>query len=42
LFAYACSYDWSKGDDAAMAARPNDVYLHVVLDAELKAPAAKR
>jgi len=21
-------YDWSKGDDPAMASRPNDIYIH--------------
>ena len=36
IFAYACSYDWSRGDDPNMAARPNDIYLHAVSEAELK------
>lgn len=42
LFAYATSYDYSRGDDPAMRALPNDIYLHPVTEAELKVPAAKQ
>jgi hypothetical protein len=39
LFAYATSYDGSRGDDPAMAARPNDVWLHATDESDLVAPA---
>lgn len=42
LFAYATSYDWSRGDDPNLASRPNDIYLHVIQEADLKIPLPKR
>ena len=38
MFAYATSYDWARGDDPAMAARPNDIYIHACDESDLVAP----
>ena len=33
-------YDWSKGDDPAMASRPNDIFIHATDESDLVAPPA--
>jgi len=38
VFAYATSYDWSRGDDAGMKSRPNDVWLHAMTQKDLNPP----
>jgi mRNA export factor len=42
LFAYASSYDWSRGNDANLASRPNDIYVHALVESDLKIPPPKR
>lgn len=36
VFAYASSYDWSRGDDQNLKSLPNDIYLHAVAEDDLK------
>jgi mRNA export factor len=38
MFAYASSYDWSRGDDPSLRSLPNDIYLHLVTENDLKPP----
>jgi len=40
LFAYAASYDWHKGRQFNQG--PNDIYIHIVDQSELVAPASKK
>lgn len=37
IFAYAVSYDWSKGADAYAQGTPNRILLHAVQESEIKA-----
>mmetsp|Transcript_18627 Transcript_18627/g.46109 ORF Transcript_18627/g.46109 Transcript_18627/m.46109 type:complete len:350 (-) Transcript_18627:46-1095(-) len=41
LFAYASSYDWSKGSGYHSPGSPNEIYIHYTPDNEIK-PKAKR
>lgn len=36
IYAYAVSYDWSKGHENHDKSKPNKIYLHPVSDAEIK------
>ena len=36
IYAYAASYEWSKGGDNPMANQPNNIYLHSVAETEVK------
>jgi mRNA export factor len=36
IYAYAVSYDWSKGHEHHDKSKPNKIYLHPVTDAEIK------
>lgn len=36
LFAYASSYDWSKGSSQYAPGTPNEIWVHYVLDEEIK------
>ena len=36
VFAYACSYDWSKGAAGAAQHQGNEIFLHACQDAEVK------
>jgi mRNA export factor len=36
IYAYAVSYDWSKGHVGAVAGHPNKVMLHALKDEEIK------
>ncbi|ETW82832.1 hypothetical protein HETIRDRAFT_439495 [Heterobasidion irregulare TC 32-1] len=42
IFAYAVSYDWSKGLSGATPGHPNKVMLHAIKDDEVKKRPAKR
>lgn len=42
IFAYAVSYDWSKGLSGATPGHPNKVMLHATKDDEVKKRPAKR
>ena len=41
LFAYASSYDWSKGSQYHAPGSPNEIYIHYTPENEIK-PKAKR
>jgi mRNA export factor len=41
-FAYAVSYDWSKGHAGAVQGHPNKVFLHAVKEPEAKKRGVKR
>ena len=41
LFAYASSYDWSKGSSFHAPGTPNEIYVHYTPDTEIK-PKNKR
>ena len=36
IYAYAVSYDWSKGHSGAVTGNPNKVMLHALKDEEIK------
>ena len=36
IYAYAASYEWSKGGDNQMSNQPNNIYLHPVNETEVK------
>lgn len=36
IYAYAVSYDWSKGHEYYDKSKPNKIYLHAVNDSEIK------
>jgi mRNA export factor len=36
LFAYASSYDWSKGSQHHTPGTPNEIYIHYTLEEEIK------
>jgi len=36
IYAYAVSYEWSKGGDNSLANTPNNIYLHAVSESEVK------
>lgn len=36
IYAYAVSYDWSKGGDNPLSNTPNNIYLHAVQETEVK------
>ena len=43
LFAYASSYDWSKGSSFyAPGSTPNEIYVHYTTEEEIKPKAAKK
>ncbi|KAJ7056651.1 WD40-repeat-containing domain protein [Mycena amicta] len=42
IFAYAVSYDWSKGHAGMVPGHPNKIMLHAVKDEEIKKKPAKR
>ena len=42
IFAYAISYDWSKGHSAMTPNHPNKVMLHAIKDEEVKKRPTKR
>jgi len=41
IYAYAVSYDWSKGGDNPLSNTPNNIYLHAVNETEVKPRPAK-
>lgn len=41
IYAYAVSYEWSKGGDNPLSNTPNNIYLHAVNDTEVKPRPAK-
>ena len=41
LFAYACSYDWSKGSSFYAPGTPNEIYVHYAKEDEIK-PKSKK
>jgi mRNA export factor len=42
IFAYAVSYDWSKGHSGNTPGHPNKIMLHACKDDEVKKRASKR
>ncbi|CAO3600289.1 unnamed protein product [Absidia cylindrospora] len=42
IFAYAVSYDWTKGYKFANASHPNRIFLHAVRDETVKPPTKKK
>ncbi len=42
IFAYASSYDWSKGANSDLRQKPNLIYLHSVLDDEVRSKAQQQ
>jgi mRNA export factor len=36
LFAYASSYDWSKGSQSHAPGTPNEIFIHYTLEDEIK------
>ena len=42
IFAYAVSYDWSKGHSGMTPGHPNKLMLHACKDEEVKRKPAKR
>ncbi len=44
LFAYAYSYDWSKGVNSPLAKKPSEIFVRVVIDDDVvpKPPTNKR
>jgi mRNA export factor len=42
LFAYACSYDWSKGSQFYAPGTPNEIYIHPTAEDEIKPKSARK
>jgi mRNA export factor len=36
LFAYASSYDWSKGSSSTDAQQGNEIFVHLIVDEEVR------
>jgi mRNA export factor len=42
LFAYACSYDWSKGSSFYTPGTPNEIFVHPTADDEIKPKGSRK